>query len=69
MFYPSPLPIRGAEGKSKGINKVHFVSFDFLNGKYTLNKERIIMMIFIKIRGGYSPSDRSQVTAHLIKVN
>ena len=38
-------------------------------GKYTLNKERIIMMILIKTGGGYSPSDRSQVTAHLIKVN
>ena len=45
------------------------MSFDFLNGKYTLNKEGKIMMILIKNRGGYSPSDKPQVTAHLIKVN
>ena len=30
-------------GKSKDINKVGFVSFDFLNGKYTLNKERKLL--------------------------
>ena len=40
------------EGKSKDINKVHFVSFDFPNGKYTLNKEGKNMMILIKIGGG-----------------
>ena len=68
MFYPSPLPI-GSGGEIKGHKQGTFVSFDFLNGKYTLNKEGKNMMILIKNRGGYSPSDKSQVTAHLIKVN